>query len=104
MTPWIILPTTAMASAQLAVAPMPLRCSVSTLRSNPEGYHYRLEGAGQRGDCYAREYRRGAEYLFLLRHGPAGPTPHWAPLAPLNEQIRGAEDPWIAWVRTELKR
>ena len=184
MTPWMILAAIAMASAQPVVAPTPLRCSVSTLRSNPEGYQYRLEDvrrfvadaeiivravaldsvawsapagvphspnrggagvtfrmvetlrgslrtdslvlpgvlvprddfntgavpyriirrAGQRGDCVAREYRRGAEYLFLLRQSPAGPTPHWAPLAPLNEQLRGVDDPWLAWVRTELTR
>jgi hypothetical protein len=184
MTQWMILAAIAMASAQPEVAPTPLRCSVSTLRSNPEGYQYRLEDvrgfvadaevivralavdsvtwigpagvphspnrgntgvmfrivetlrgrlptdslvlpgvlvpyddfnpgavpyrivrmAGQRGDCVAREYRRGAEYLLLLRQSPVGPTPHWAPLAPLNEQVRGDGDPWLAWVRTELIR
>jgi hypothetical protein len=29
-------------------------------------------------------------------------TPYWAPLQPVNEQIRGESDPWFAWVRNEL--
>ena len=66
---------------------------------------YRIvRSAGQRGDCYAHEYRRGAEYLFLLRSTPAGPSQYWAPLAPVNEQIRGSDDPWLKWVRTEAAR
>jgi hypothetical protein len=60
--------------------------------------------AGQRGDCFAREYRRGAEYLLLLRSTDVGPSPHWAPLAPLNEQVRGTSDPWVAWVRARIPR
>src|SRR5687768_990461 len=178
MIRWIILASIGIAAVRPALAPTALRCSVSTLRSNPEGYHYPLEHirgfvagaevivravaldsaawsapaglphspnrgsagvtfriveslrgslpaeslvlpgvlvprddfnpgavpyrivrmAGQRGDCFPREYRPGAEYLLLLRQSPAGPTPHWAALAPLNEQLRGADDPWLAWV------
>lgn len=59
--------------------------------------------AGQRGDCFATEYRAGAEYLLILRRLNGDLTPYWAPLAPLNEQIRGREDPWVSWVRAELK-
>jgi len=56
--------------------------------------------AGQRGDCHARDYRLGAEYLLLLQPGASETlTPHWKPLAPFNEQVRGATDPWVAWVR-----
>ena len=63
---------------------------------NPQPVPYTMvRPAGQRGDCFAQEYRRGAEYLLLLRGG----TPYWMPLAPLNEQVRGADDPWAAWVR-----
>jgi hypothetical protein len=65
---------------------------------------YRMvRGSGTWGDCFAREYKRGAEYLMLLRPSPAGLTPHWAALAPLNEQIRGAEDPWLLWVRAAMR-
>jgi len=59
--------------------------------------------AGQRGACYAREYRAGAEYLLLLRPEPPGAlTASWKALAPLNEQVRGAADPWVAWVRARV--
>ncbi|MFL5607097.1 MAG: phosphatase PAP2 family protein, partial [Gemmatimonadaceae bacterium] len=60
--------------------------------------------AGQRGDCYARQYRRGAEYLLLLRHVDAKTlTPYWIPLAPLNEQVRGSDDAWVTWVRARAR-
>jgi hypothetical protein len=180
MMKWMMLTGVAIVAPGLA-APTPFLCSVSTLRHNPEGYHYPLEDikrfvaeaeiivravavdsvdglvaepadwprqegrgvvlrvvetfrgtlqvasltmpgvlvarddfnegavpyrivrrAGQRGDCYAREYRRGGEYLILLRRIGSTFTPHWAALAPLNEQIRGADDPWLAWVRSQL--
>ena len=63
--------------------------------------------SGRRGDCYAREYRIGGEYLFLLKQeSPADPrsamTAWWFPLGPTNEQIRGADDPWVRWVRDQL--
>lgn len=54
-----------------------------------------------RGACFAYAYRLGAEYLLLLRRGADGAlTPYWAPLLPVNEQVRGADDPWVTWVRT----
>ena len=60
--------------------------------------------AGQHGDCYAREYRRGAEYLLLLRpRGTEKLSPYWVALAPLNQQVRGAADPWVIWVRTRVR-
>jgi hypothetical protein len=58
--------------------------------------------AGQRGDCFATEYRVGAEYLLILRRVNGDLTPYWAPLAPLNEQIRGRDDPWVRWVQAEM--
>ena len=66
---------------------------------------YRMvRSAGQRGDCYATEYRRGAEYLLLLKSDRRGLSPWWAPLAPVNEQLRGARDAWLVWVRREINR
>jgi hypothetical protein len=59
--------------------------------------------AGQRGDCYATEYKQNAEYLLLLRRKSGVLTPYWAPLAPLNEQIQGPDDPWVRWIRTEIR-
>jgi hypothetical protein len=59
--------------------------------------------AGQRGDCFAREYRMGAEYLLILRESHRGVlTPYWRPLAPFNEQLRGPDDPWLLWVRQQV--
>jgi hypothetical protein len=69
--------------------------------------------SGQRGSCIAQEYRKGSEYLLLLRTAPhvlpliaegeePRLNPYWAPLAPLNEQVRGADDPWVRWVKTNL--
>jgi hypothetical protein len=59
--------------------------------------------AGRRGSCYASQYRLGAQYLLLLTRDPDG---QWGimsePLAPVNEQIRGADDPWVQWVRSAL--
>jgi hypothetical protein len=60
--------------------------------------------AGQRGDCFAREYKPGAEYLLLLRNTRGVLTVHWMPLAPFNEQVRGASDPWVVWVRDRLPK
>jgi hypothetical protein len=59
-----------------------------------------VRSAGQRGDCRAIEYRLEAEYLLLLQPGGYETlTPNWKPLAPFNEQVRGANDPWVTWVR-----
>jgi hypothetical protein len=60
--------------------------------------------AGQRGDCFASEYREDGEYLLLLREGWYGLTTRWAALAPLNEQLRGSNDPWLDCVRARLAR
>ena len=60
--------------------------------------------AGQRGSCFAEEYRRGGEFLLLLTWRAGQLTPYWAALAPTNEQIRGRADPWVSWVRAERRR
>lgn len=72
---------------------------------NPGSVPYRMvRSAGQRGDCFAAEYRTGADYLLLLRdHGTWSPI-QWWPLAPVNEQVRGADDPWVDWVRQRAAR
>ena len=56
--------------------------------------------AGGCGGCFAYDYRDGAEYLLMLKGG----TPYWAPLAPTNEEISGAQDPWVLWVKGQLSR
>lgn len=72
---------------------------------NPGEVPYRMvRPAGQRGACYAREYQRGGEFVLLLRKERDGRlSPYWSPLSPTNEQIRGTDDPWLLWVRANLK-
>jgi hypothetical protein len=54
--------------------------------------------AGRKGMCYATEYRPGAEYLLFFHDG----STYWSPLAPTNEQVHGADDAWLGWVRREV--
>ena len=78
---------------------------------NADPVPYRMvRPSGRRGSCYSTEYRIGGEYLLLLRplrpdspvrdHFPM--TVWWMALGPTNEQIRGADDPWVQWVRDRL--
>ena len=57
---------------------------------------------GRHGNCFANEYRAGAEYLLFVREVGGKLRVAWAPLAATNEQIRGDRDPWVAWVRNEV--
>lgn len=58
---------------------------------------------GRMGGCYAYFYRVGGEFLLLLRRDGRGLlTPYWAG-GPTNEQVRGASDPWVVWVRGQLR-
>jgi hypothetical protein len=71
---------------------------------NPNPVPYSLARPGSQGTCYADWYRTGGEFLLLLREiSPAEFTVRWAGLAPLNEQLRGEGDPWLVWVREQLK-
>jgi hypothetical protein len=56
---------------------------------------------GRSGNCFAYTYRRGAEYLLLLRNTNDVLTPYWAPHAPVNEQVSSKNDQWIEWVRQQ---
>jgi hypothetical protein len=59
---------------------------------------------GRHGDCFASSYRGGAEHLLLLRIFKGEARARWGPLAPTNEQVTGADDPWVNWVRAEVAR
>jgi hypothetical protein len=61
-----------------------------------------IRRGGTHGDCHARNYRAGGEYLFFMRRTASGLTPHWAALKPANEQIFGDNDRWVTWVRQQL--
>src|SRR4051812_25578548 len=68
----------------------------------PVPYHY-VRPSGLRGSCYATGYRAGADFLLMLvEEKPGVFTPYWAPLLPTNEQLHGADDPWLAWVRARV--
>lgn len=64
--------------------------------------YYRWRGGG---DCGAYTYQTGGQFLLLLgrTHHTGDFDPYWALLAPTNEQIRGAADPWAGWVRRVIK-
>jgi hypothetical protein len=61
--------------------------------------------SGRSGSCGTDEYRAGAEYLLFLRRTTGTPswTTRWYPLGPVNEQLTGADDPWVRWVREQVK-
>jgi hypothetical protein len=60
-----------------------------------------FRGAG--GACFARTYQLGGEYLLILKEVGGKLTPYWASSAATNEQLRGVDDPWLQWVRREVK-
>jgi len=58
-----------------------------------------VRGDGTRGSCFATTYKQGASYLLMLQHGHV----YWAALMPVNEQVRGPDDAWVAWVRNRVR-
>ena len=54
---------------------------------------------GRSGSCFANSYRQGGYFLLILKDRGGKLDANWAALAPINEQITGSEDPWLAWVR-----
>jgi hypothetical protein len=70
----------------------------------PVPYHFVRPG-GRGGSCFANTYKQGAQFLLFLKEKPEGTgyTPNFDALAPVNEQLRSADDPWIAWVKDYLR-
>lgn len=64
----------------------------------PPPYDFVRPG-GRRGNCWAYEYRKGAEYLIFLKHLNGRYTVNWLALGATNEQLRGSTDPWLLWVK-----
>jgi len=64
---------------------------------------------GRSGSCYSNTYRSGGQFVLMLKHvtdphqGAAEYTVNWAALAPANEQIRSADDPWVQWVTAQIQ-
>lgn len=59
---------------------------------------------GRSGSCFANTYRKGGEFLLFLEKTAEGYSPNISALGPTNEQVRGGNDPWVVWVRTELAK
>jgi len=59
---------------------------------------------GRSGSCFANSYRRGAEFLLVLKNIGTSFTVNWYALGPVNEQLKSHDDPWLIWVRQELKK
>src|SRR5262245_39888445 len=66
------------------------------------------------GRCFADGYHKGGLFLLVLRKweasfGPLagqstdGYTLGWYPLGPVNEQLRSSDDPWVQWVREQVR-
>jgi hypothetical protein len=77
---------------------------VDDFNRRPVPYQF-VRSAGTHGNCFANEYRIGGEYLLLLRDTPRGTLFLYPwPLGPVNEQLRGDDDPWLVWVRERVRR
>jgi hypothetical protein len=57
---------------------------------------------GRSGSCFANTYKQGAQFLLFLGRSQDGWTEHTGALAPVNEQLRDENDPWLLWVRARL--
>ena len=68
-------------------------------RAVPE---WTVRPGGRGGECFARSYQRDGEDLFFLKKVDGKLTPYWAALSATNEQITGAHDEWVTWVRGNL--
>ena len=83
------------------------------VNDSPFPYQFVRRG-GRHGNCFAKTYRAGREYLLMLR--PTDPTtavrlpfaprvtPYWEALAPTNEQVTGTTDRWVVWVRAQVAK
>jgi hypothetical protein len=64
--------------------------------------------------CFAHGYHKAGLFLLVLRKWEAsfgslagqssdGYTLGWFPLGPVNEQLRSSDDPWVQWVREQVR-
>jgi hypothetical protein len=66
--------------------------------------------------CFTHGYRKGGQFLLMLKKWDGavseviagrpldGYTIAWNPLGAVNEQLRSPDDPWVQWVRQQVKR
>ena len=63
---------------------------------------------GRAGMCQTNYYKKGAQYLLFVKRSDflvqttTGFTTQISALGPTNEQLRGAKDPWVKWVKAYL--
>ena len=62
-----------------------------------------IRPGGRAGSCIANSYKEGAEFLLFLKKKEENLNPYWAPLTPVNEQLRSSNDHWLKWVRDYLQ-
>ena len=55
---------------------------------------------GRFGNCFAEDYKPGGQFLLFLRNGEV----QWSSLAATNEEVSGLKDPWVVWVKQNLKK
>jgi hypothetical protein len=67
--------------------------------------YYFVRPGGRSGSCFANTYKQGAQFLLFLGKKKEGTayTVEIDALAPVNEQLRSADDPWLVWVKGFLK-
>ena len=70
-----------------------------------------IRPSGKSGSCFAYSYKNGASYLLFLKeqkgsdeHKPKELSPYWTPLAPVNEQLKSMDDPWLEWVESAINK
>jgi len=62
---------------------------------------------GRHGNCYAFNYKQGAQYLLFLKKAshikwPRATTVFTVdidPVAPVNEQLHSSDDPWVYYIK-----
>ena len=64
-----------------------------------------VRSEGRRGNCFASSYRSGGQFLLILKKKSDGTlSVNWYALAPVNEQLHSANDPWLLWVRKQASK
>jgi len=58
-----------------------------------------VRSSGRHGMCHTSYYCRGAQYLLFLGKVEGRYRVIGEALAPVNEQVTGAQDPWVLWVK-----
>jgi hypothetical protein len=62
-------------------------------------YHF-IRPGGRLGMCVAWDYKSDGQFLLFMEKGNL----LGRPLAPVNEEVSGPDDPWVLWVRRQLKK